>query len=182
MRITPINEAEAILEPYWDGGSSEHPSDKFSLLSEYTIHIHPTARAAVSQGWCAVEVRIDRATPGQPAVVLERTCDLDVSAYDILRLFASLPGWVQVNVSAVLDGQQRSIFQRAGADTNAEFDGPFTARRLSGLRLEFSLTQARPASCSLMWLGVSNRQAQAKMEACQSPYNPDWPGALVPEF
>ena len=95
---------------------------------------------------------------------------------------ASLPGWVQVNVSAVLDGQQRSIFQRAGADTNAEFDGPFTARRLSGLRLEFSLTQARPASCSLMWLGVSNRQAQAKMEACPSPYTPDWPGALVPEF
>jgi hypothetical protein len=186
MRLTPINEAEAILEPYWDGGSSEHPTDKFSLLSEYSIHIDPSARAAVSQGWCAVEVKIDRAmvgdaTPGQPAVVLERTCDLDVSAYDILRLFASLPGWVQVNVWAVLDGERRSIFQRTGADTNAEFDGPFTARHLNGLRLEFSLTQARPASCSLMWLGVSNRLAQDKMEARPSPYTPDWPGALLPE-
>jgi hypothetical protein len=88
---------------------------------------------------------------------------------------------VQVNISAVLDGQHRSIFQRIGADTNAEFDGPFTAQRLSGLCLEFSLTQARPACCSLMWLGVSNHLAQAKMEARPSPYTPDWPGALVPE-
>ena len=31
MTIVPINEAEPILKPLWDGGSSEHPTDKRSL-------------------------------------------------------------------------------------------------------------------------------------------------------
>jgi len=180
MRIVPINEAEAIIEPFWDGGSSEHPTDKLSLLDQYTVTADTAARARAVQTWCAVDVEIDRAELGRPAVVMERACDLAVGPYDILRVFASLPSWVRMTVTATVDGRECLLIDRTGADTNDEFDGPFTGERITKLRLEFSLTEPRAASASLMWLGLSNRAAQDRMEARTSPYTPDWPGALEP--
>ena len=61
MRIVPINDAEAIIEPFWDGGSSEHPDDKYAVLSEYSTRIAPDVRARVKQSWCAAEVVIEQA-------------------------------------------------------------------------------------------------------------------------
>ncbi|MHB9106244.1 MAG: hypothetical protein ACYDCO_04230 [Armatimonadota bacterium] len=180
MRIVPINEAEAIIEPFWDGGSSEHPTDKLSLLDQYTVIVDPAARGRVAQAWCALDVKIDRAEPGRPAVAMERDCDLAVGDYDIFRVFGSLPSWVRMTVSATVDGEERVLVDRAGADTNDEFDGPFSGERITKLRLEFTLTEPRTASASLMWLGLSNRAAQERMEARTSPYTPDWPGALEP--
>jgi len=181
MRIVSINEAEAIIEPFWDGGSSEHPTDKLSLLGQYAVTVDPAARARVVQTWCSVDVEIDRAEPGRPMVVMERACDLAVGEYDIFRVFGSLPSWVRMTVKATIDGKERVLIDQApGVDTNDEFDGPFFGERMTHLRLEFSITETRPASASLMWLGLSNRAAQERMEARKSPYTPDWFGALEP--
>jgi hypothetical protein len=182
MRIVPINEAEAIIEPFWDGGSSEHPTDKLSLLGQYAVTVDPAARARVAQAWCAVDVKIDRAEPGRTAVVMERDCDLAVGEYDIFRVFGSLPSWVRLTVATVIDGEERVLIDGVpGADTNDEFDGPFSGARLTHIRLQFAVTENRPASIVLMWLGLSNRAAQERMEARKSPYTPDWPGALEPK-
>lgn len=51
MIITPVNEAEAIVDAFWDGGSSEHPQDKISLLSQYTISIPDGTVGSVEQIW-----------------------------------------------------------------------------------------------------------------------------------
>ncbi len=179
MRIVAINEAEAIIEPFWDGGSSEHPTDKLSLLGQYAVTLDPAARARVVQSWCAVEVVIDRAEPGRPVVAMERVCDLEVAEYDVFRVFTSFPSWVRMTVKAVIDGKDFLLIGGVpGRDTNDEFDGPFSGRRMTRIRLEFSVTENRPARVVLMWLGLSHRAAQDRMEARKSPYTPDWPGAL----
>ncbi len=182
MRIVPINEAEAIIEPFWDGGSSEHPADKRSLLDEYTVDIAAGARARVSQGWCAVDVHIDAAEPGAPCARLARACDLDVSGYDVFRVFASLPAWARMTVRATLDGAERVLLDGvAGSNTMGEFDAPLSGNRLTALRIEFALAEPRIAYAALLWLGLSNRALQDRMEARRSPYTPDWPGMLAAE-
>jgi|GEM_PF-916940 len=181
MRIVSINEAEAIIEPFWDGGSSEHPTDKLSLLDQYTVTVDPAARGRVAQSWCALDVKIDRAEPGRPAVAMERVCDLAIGEYDIFRVFGSLPGWVRMTVVAAIDGEKRVLIDGApGVDTNDEIDGGFSGGHMTQIRLEFAVTENRPASVVLMWLGLSNRAAQNRMEARQSSYTPDWPGAMEP--
>lgn len=86
MSFTWINEAEVIIEPFWDGGSSENPTDKQSLLDKYDVVICNGAIAKVSQTWCSVCVAIDRAEPGRTAVVMERKCDLPLEGCDICSL------------------------------------------------------------------------------------------------
>ncbi len=181
MRVVPINEAEAIIEPYWDGGSSEHPGDKRSLLDQYRVAIDPDARARVSQGWASVDVTIDRARQDRTAVTMTRTCDVDVRDYDIFRLFGAVPRSIRLKVTAVIDGNSRVLIDHCGADATDEFDGILQGAHLTELELSFTPSEACPAKMELRWLGLSNRAAQTRMEARKSPYTPDWPGALAPE-
>jgi hypothetical protein len=179
MRIVPINEAEAIIEPFWDGGSSEHPKDKHSVLGEYAVTVAPSARARVAQTWASAEVSIDRAAPGAPAVKMARACDLQMDGYDVFRVFGSLPSSVRMTARAVIDGEERLLLDGVpGGDTNGEFDGPLPGGRMTRLSLEFASVDSRPAAITLLWLGLANRAAQARLEARVSPYTPDWPGAL----
>jgi hypothetical protein len=179
MRVVPINEAEAIIEPFWDGGSSEHPTDKYSLLEQYRLLIPPSVRGRIVQTWCSVDVHLDKAAPGE-VVAMERECDLPLGDYDVLRVFAALPRWMTMTVRACIDGVERIVLDHVpGVDTTDEFDGPFLGSRLTWLRLEFALTEPRPGVARLEWLGLANKAAQARMEARPSPYTPDWPGALA---
>ena len=182
MRVVPINVAEAIIEPFWDGGSSEHPKDKLSLLGNYAISVAPAAHARVSQGWCAVDVHIDSAEPGSPCVVMSRECDLDVSGYNVFRVFASLPSWVRLTVLATVDGAPQVLLDGvAGPDSMAEFDGKLVGRRMTAIRIEFTVTENRVAYVALLWLGLANAALQQRLEARRSPYTSDWPGLLAPE-
>jgi hypothetical protein len=184
MRIVAINEAEAIIEPYFDGGSSEHPTDKYSLLTEYALETAPSSQATIFQQWHAVIVQVDKAVPGEAAAAMQRACDVRIDAYDIFRVFIGMPRWMRMTVRATIDGaEQVLIDSAAGVDTNDEYDGPMSGLHLTSLRLEFSVTEPRPAYANMFWLGVSNRADQARMEARlrQSPYTPDWPGALAPQ-
>jgi len=179
MRIVPINEAEAIIEPFWDGGSSEHPRNKQSLLGQYDIQISPNVVGNVSQSWCAVVVKIERAEPGTVAITMQRPCDISIANYDTLRLFGSLPHWLSMTIRAEIDGQMQTVMDHVlGVDTNDEFDGAISGQRLTMLQLEFALTEARFAAAQLAWLGLANTVDQARMEARISPYTPDWPGCL----
>ncbi len=179
MRLVPINEAEAIIEPFWDGGSSEHPDDKYAVLSEYDVHIAADVRAHVTQSWCAAEVIIERASSAADQVTLYRTCNLDLTGYDVFRVFASLPAWVQMTVSATIDGVMRTLIDTRGGNTHDEFDGALTGKQLTGLTLAFAATEDRPAYVELLWLGLANRAAQDVMEARRSPYDAAWRGFLA---
>jgi hypothetical protein len=183
MRLVPINAAEAILEPFWDGGSSEHPTDKLSMLDDYIVTVPGNVRGGVAQTWCAVQVSFEHASPDSAPITMERTCDIALNGYDVIRIFASLPDWVTLTLTATLDGRPHVLIDRVpGANTNDEHDGalPTGARRMTALSLAFALTEPRPASLSVLWIGLSNAAKQAEMEAQTSPYTADWPGLLRP--
>lgn len=175
MRIVPINEAEAIIEPFWDGGSSEHPKDKYSLLSEYIIDITPGFACAVTQDWYCVEVSIDSAQPEYTAVTMKRECDINVEDYDIFRVFASVPDSVKMTARACIDGQNITLIDNyAGINNTDEIDGAFSGEKMTRLELSFCTVANRPCSVILMWLGLSNHAAQKKMESRKSPFNAEW--------
>lgn len=180
MRVVPINEAEAVIEPFWDGGSSEHPADKRSLLCDYAVRIAAEARAVVRQTWCYVEARIESAPPGVVAVSLERPCDIAIPPYDVFRVFAAFPAWVRLGVKAEIDGREAVLLDAvAGREDRREYDGRLSGRRMTRLRIELALGEARPAGVCFSWLGLSESAAQARMEGRRSPYDAAWEGALA---
>ena len=112
---------------------------------------------------------------------MERTCDLNVSGYDVFRVFGAVPRSVRMSVSAVIDGKRHVLIDRAGEDKTDEWDGSFQGGRVTALQLTFTPVEECSARVTLHWLGLANRDVQTRMEARKSPYAPGWPGALVPE-
>jgi hypothetical protein len=186
MRLVPINEAEAIIEPLWDGGSSDHRTDKYPFLSEYEVTTHEKAKASVSQAWCGVQISIARAPVSDsgeeaaPAVQLERTCEIDISDYDIFRVFASIPEWVTLQVDARIDGHWQMLCEpRPGTSDTGEIDMPLSGRMLEQIRLSFALSRDQSTNVLLEWFGLSNRSRQQRMEAQSSPYDAGWKNLIA---
>lgn len=180
MRLVVINEAEAIIEPFWDGGSSENPTDKISLLDEYVVTVCEGTTSNVKQTWCCVKIYIERAKRGNAAVVMERACDIGLEGYDILRIFASMPQNVYMTVCGCIDGEPFTILDTiSGINNNDEIDGKVKGKRLTSLRIELALHDMKPASVQLYWIGLANCEAQKRMEARKTAYTSDWPGMLL---
>ncbi len=179
MRVVAINAAEAVIESYWDGGSSEHPTDKYSLLEEYTVHFGGSAAGSVRQTWFTAEVMIDKGIPGELAVILQRKCDISVKGYDIFRLVAQMPGSVHITVRAKIDGAERILMDKLpGTDGVDELESCISGNHLTDLQMGFTSNGKFPVSVNLFWLGLSNREAQERMESRKSPYTPEWLGIL----
>ncbi|MBT3274253.1 MAG: hypothetical protein HN368_13940 [Spirochaetales bacterium] len=178
MKNIPINEAETILEPFWDGGSSEHPTDKMSLLDAYSISKTDGVVASIEQVWCALQVRFDSGEPGS-LISMSRNCKIDITGYDIFRIFASIPSCVELTVRATIDGLDIPVIEKqAGVDTNDEFDGNLRGSKLTSLSVEYRLCESRAVNFQVLWFGLANRGLQQKMESRKSPYSPDWEGYL----
>ena len=171
MRPIPINEAEAMLDPLW---ARSDAGDRYRL----TAAGH--ARAHLDRSFGAARLQIERARPGKVAATLRRAGDVDLAGYDTFRLFATVPAWVRFTITAKIDGRSVVLMKDVrGRNEHDEFDGRFRGRRMSGLRIEFTLTEDRPAAVGLSWTMLADRGAQKRMEARRSPYTPDWPGMLV---
>jgi Heparinase II/III-like protein. len=180
MRVVPINEAEAIIEPFWDGGSSEHPKDKYSLLKEYTVDIAAGVIGAVKQEWYCVEVSIDSAPSGCSGISIKRACDMNIIGYDVFRVFGALPDSVKMTVNACIDGENVIIIDNyTGINNSDEIDGVISGKKITSIELSFCTTGNKPCSIILMWLGLSNRIAQKEMEERKSPYTSEWTGHMA---
>lgn len=183
MRNVPINEAEAILEPYWDSGESYPEHKKYSVLSTYSIAISPAARARVQPAWCAVEVAVehnrDMATP---AVVLEKSCSAELEGYDVIRLFAAIPSGMRVVLSCVIDGGISVVLDEQGRGENREYDGEAMGKSLTFLRMEVYSCSPEPQTMSLLWLGLANREKERQMGKRASPYTEEWPGCFAEQW
>lgn len=183
MLVVPINEAEAIIEPYWDGGTVDHVTPKRCLLEEYRVSVPPSAAATVKQTWSGVRISIEKALPGEAAVVMERKCDISIEDYDIFRVFAPIPQWAVLTATAVIDGEEQTLLDHVqGKGVNDEYDGALRGKHLTYLRLQFAVSEEKSAGIDLFWLGLSNREAQERMEARKSPYNAEWKGFLNDEI
>ncbi len=171
----PINEAEAIFAPFFDGGDSDMRTDKACLLEEFDVQAGAGCAARAEQTWCSVDVIIDRAAVGVPALTLTCRTPLAIAGYDVFRVFACQPPYVRLRITGVVDGGETVILDsHVGDGGMQEIDGGLAGATLDTFTLEFALLEPRPATVALRWLGLANREAQSRMEARQSPYTPEW--------
>ena len=175
----PINEAETIFEPFYDGGESYPDNEKYSLLGNYTVTYAEGTVADVHQTWCEMAVKIQHQTTDGYSVKMERDCDLDVRDYDIFRVFGAIDAAIDMRVQCVIDGETVTVIETKGAGTTCEVDGKFSGQKITHFSMEFRLNGETSAVVALHWLGLSNAEKQAAMEAKKSPYNDQWEGCFV---
>ena len=83
MLPVPINDAEGVVETFWDPGLSD--------LGDWAFEPGPGTAAKVKQQWWCAEPSWQNATPGQPVFSMRREIDLPLAGYDALRTRCGLP-------------------------------------------------------------------------------------------
>ncbi len=142
----PINEAEAIFAPFFDGGDSDMRTDKACLLDEFETRTGDGCVARAEQTWCSVDVVIDRAPVDRPALTMTSRGPLAVAGYDVFRVFAGQPSYVRLRITGVVDGDEMVILDsHVGDGGMEEIDGALAGTRLDSFTLEFTMLEARPA-------------------------------------
>ncbi len=177
----PINEAESIFEAFYDGGESYPNHEKYSPLSEYTFTLAPGTVAQVNQQWNGGSITLQQQTASGYGATLERDCRLDITDYDILRLFAAIPTGLNFRIRCVIDEHEITLLETHGLGDTGEYDAPICGCMITHIALDFALTQSTPASALLEWFGLSNLARQKAMEAKPSPYTSEWAGCFASE-
>ena len=132
MRLVAINEAEAVIETFFNLRESVDPSGGNGRLDHYHITTDDTLpNSGAKICWHALAVNLQ--TPGA-TLSLERDCDLCIAGYDILRLFASVTSDLTFTITAVIDGEERTLADNVvGTDTTEDYDFPLSGERMTHL-------------------------------------------------
>lgn len=101
MHIVPINEAEAIIDPFWDSALSE--------IALWTIESGNDHGLVVRQNWCWVEFEWARRPESGLALRMQRDCDISCAGYDHLVLSVMAPENSVVHIIAETDCGQRRL-------------------------------------------------------------------------
>lgn len=176
MRNVRINEAETIFEPFWDGGESYPNNHKYTCLNNYTIHTENKGKIVPS--WMSAEVT---AEPKAYGIYMERNCVLDITGYDIFRLYASVSQSIAFRIYCCIDGKEQEIISAGGYNTSYEYNGYINGCKITKIRIEFENKSNEQAVANLLWLGLSNEQKESEMLKRESPYKPDWEGCFLQE-
>ena len=179
-----FNIAEAIIEPYYDGGESDmkYPETKLSMLPHYTQETDTPSLVRASQTWHSVNVDFDGCKPGGSFFEMKREFRLDVSDYDTLRLFGAMPKCMETTVSVKYDGAWHTLDTFPGNDTTSEHNMPLPCKVLEGVGYRFFLQENKPASATLHWLGLVNQPLlETYLRQKTGMYSPEWEDYLKPE-
>lgn len=178
MRNIKINQAESIFEPFYDGGDSYPDHQKYSCLSEYCIEANGAGE--VRQNWSAVDVVMYGKTEETALPLrMERKCKLDISGYNIFRMFATISGNIRFKVICCVDGVDVEVINTNGYDIAKEYNGTVKGKYITSIKMEFENEAAPEAVASLVWLGLSDAEAEEKMLEEESPYTAQWEGCFL---
>lgn len=181
MKIIEINEAEAIIEPFFDGGTSDYtdPDPRYRVLDEYEVQALNGAVARAEQAWAFANLSVDRTVPGKPVLQLRRRCDIDLTDYDTFILFGSLPKDFRLWVDAEIDGRvQRLLDGVAGSGSSDEYTAPFAGKRMAALTITIA-SLSDGIEGNLCWLGLAHSGRLEQMLSRKPQYPADWPGCFA---
>ena len=177
MRNIKINEAESIFETFWDVGESYPNSEKYSCLVQYQMKM--TGNVCVSNEWDAVGIKMSDCGDG---IVMERDCNLEIEEYDIFRICANVSENVRLKVICDIDGKDIEIINDCGYNRNKEYNGKIDGKIISHIRLEFKNNKKEESTSKLLWLGLSNFEAERKMLSRKTPYDDNWEGCFAEKY
>ena len=109
---------------------------------------------------------------------MKRDCNLDITGYDIFRIFASIPADIHFKINCIIDGGKKTVIEEYGRDACQNFDGRISGKIISEVELEFEYCKNSSAGAILNWLGLSNKEKQIEMDNRPSPYDDKWEGCF----
>ena len=172
MNNIKINNAETIFEPFWDSGESYSGHLKFSRLTNYEIIADRHSLAYTF--WAGVTVEVG----SNEKLILKRICSLNITEYDILRMFAAISENIKIEISCVIDGVLTNVFEGMGKNISGEYDGKISGREISEILMKFTNMSDQPVQGNLSWLGLSNSILQKQMEDEKSRFSDEWEGCF----
>ncbi|MGN0999809.1 MAG: hypothetical protein ACI4PO_09675 [Faecousia sp.] len=181
MRLIEINEAEAILEPFFDGGTSDHDDfdPRYRVLDEYSVKPLNGAVVKVEQGWAFASIRVDKTVKDCPILRMERSCQVNIHDYDTFIVFGSIPTGMSFDLTARIDGKTVTLGSRIdGVGSSQEYNMPLSGTHLTGLNLTF-YADREGIEGELTWFGAAHSGRLARMLAKKNQYSADWPGYFV---
>lgn len=178
MNLIKINEAEAIIEPFYDGATSDYddPDIRYKVFDEYKVNSLNSAVANMAQGWAFVTITVDKAVPSSPVIQMSRSCKLDVSGYDTFIVFGSFPKSFSFELMAVIDDVETVLCSNVkGTGTSDEYNAPFCGNNLTGITLTIYCEKSAVQG-TLCWFGVASSSKLLQMNANKNQYDASWPG------
>ncbi|HCN09586.1 MAG TPA: hypothetical protein DIT01_16780 [Lentisphaeria bacterium] len=173
LRPRPINDAESVIEAFWDPTLSE--------LDTYTFEPVDGTGAAASQNWCWVDFSWHDSMPGTPIFTMWRDVDISLTGYDAMRIRCALPGSVVVTLAATIDGSEQTVLERVrGQDKKWEFTGPITGQTLQRIRFTCDAIDGGIGSATVQYINLVNLQIERIRQSRPPAYTADWPEFLLP--
>jgi hypothetical protein len=167
MRITPVNEAEAILDPFWDPSLSE--------LDRWIIESGDDHGLVVSQNWCWVAFEWLQRPESTPALCMKRTCKIDTSQYDHLVISIMPPENSLVRITAETELGEKFLEQPTVGIKKVELALPLAgAQRLDAVTIEIWAGSAGTQQGWLNWLGLHNSRRLKHRLSQHSPWDAQW--------
>jgi len=174
MRVTTINEAEAVLDPFWDPALSE--------LSQWTIDPGATHGLVVGQNWCWVTFEWARRPVSGPALRMRRACGIACGDYDRLVLSVMAPENAVVRIVAETDRGLRRLdappFGLKKKELALDLEG---AARLEAVTIEVEAGADGTAQGWFNWLGLQHSGRLAHKLRAQTAWDARWEQHLKDE-
>ena len=174
MQITPINEAEAILDPLWDPAQSE--------FNRWSIEPGASHGLVVRQNWDKVVYEWARRPDKGPALRMSRRCEVPCDDYDRLVLSVMAPEGAVIRLLASTDrGECRLEARQAGPRKQEIAMDLAGATRLESVTIEIEAEGDGIAQGWFNWLGLQNSGRLSRMLKPQSAWDARWEKHLKDE-
>jgi hypothetical protein len=174
MPITPINEAEAIIDPLWDPSLSE--------LSQWKIAPGEGHGLKVCQTWSWAAFEWARCPAAGPALRMQRDLGMDCSDYDHLVLSVMAPPLSVVHIFAETDRGPRRLEAPPAEPKKRELALPLEgATRLDSVTIEIDAATDGIAAGWLNWLGLQDSARLARKLRSQGSQDARWDRYLKDE-
>ncbi len=171
----PINAAETMIVPFWDRALAD--------LDAWTVTPSQDVNADFSSGWDSTRLAWTGASPGQPAVVLTRALDHDLSRYDHIVVHAEITPGADLQIEAETDRGHVRTLQSGSPGGSKEIAVPLEgAQRLRRLTLTVvpRNPQGKSGNAAFKWVMLVNEDRLADVQASwREVHVDDWKDYLV---
>ena len=171
-RPTPINEAEAVFQRFYDPHRC--------YLESWKFESDENTDSEITQRFHATEINWQR---GQGGLVgkLSKDVEVDAGCYDRLIVCCTLPETTRLKIAIESDGATQGVIQEKGTNTSEEWDKAFQGDVISHVEIELIDDGEGPANAMLFWLGLADSARLKEMQERPSPWQGAWDDLMIPQ-
>ncbi|MFM1852488.1 MAG: hypothetical protein RIS54_2172 [Verrucomicrobiota bacterium] len=174
MRITPINSAEAVFEPFFD--------ERISQLDQWSHDTPGAAGVKLTPSWAFVIINWERPAADGLVLRLHRRYDaFDCSAYDRLIVAINLPEDSVISLAAETDtGHRARTGTPCGSTRHEEWLDLAGAKSIQSVTVEIRTPHVDAGSGWLLWFGLQSTERLPAHLAQWQGFDERWEKYLQP--